>query len=315
MSDERPKVRLVEVDDEQAGGRLDNFLARHLKGVPKTVLYRIIRKGEVRVNKGRCKPDYRIKAGDTVRIPPVRQGERPVAAPPPGQVLDTLAASIIWEDRGLYVLNKPSGMAVHGGSGLRFGVIEAMRALFPREKHLELVHRLDRETSGCLLIARKRSYLRYLQEQIREKRVNKHYQALLMGEFYAGEQTVEAPLQKNTLQSGERIVRVDPDGKPSVSVFASEQVWPGIGASLANILAVTGRTHQIRVHAAWLGHPIAGDEKYGDREFNRQMADKGLRRLFLHAREIEFQIPDQKAPLRIRAPLGPDLRDVLERLS
>lgn len=313
MSNERRSVRMLEVDTEQAGQRLDNFLTRHLKGVPKSVLYRIIRKGEVRVNKGRVKPDYRLQQGDLVRIPPVRQGEPVKAGTPADATLRRLEASILWQDPGLLVLNKPSGMAVHGGSGLRYGVIEALRALYPKERHLELVHRLDRDTSGCLLVARKRSYLRHLQQQIRDKQVQKRYQALLMGQFYAGEQVVEAPLKKNTLKSGERMVRVDPLGKPATSIFASQRVYDL--ATLVEVLAVTGRTHQIRVHSAWLGHPIAGDDKYGDRDFNQRMAGLGLQRLFLHARQIEFQIPEQAAPVLVTAPLSPDLKQVLDALE
>ena len=304
------KPYIVEISDERAGQRIDNFLVSQLKGVPKSRVYRLLRKGEVRVNKGRIKPDYRLKAGDHVRIPPVRvtNKEDQSQSKPGKSILSAIESSIIYEDKGLFVINKPSGIAVHGGSGIQHGVIEALRALFPTEQHLELVHRLDRDTSGCLLIARKRSILKRLHEQLRNNDIRKTYVALVKGRWSEGKQTIDAPLRKNTLKSGERIVRVDPEGKPAQSIFKPIKVYTD--SSLMEVELITGRTHQIRVHAAHVGHPIAGDEKYGQRGFNLSMKERGLNRLFLHAKSLSFSLKDSEM-ITVVAPLGNELQQVL----
>ncbi|HFD80552.1 MAG TPA: RluA family pseudouridine synthase, partial [Gammaproteobacteria bacterium] len=253
---DKPAVRWVEVSAEQAGQRIDNFLLRVLKGVPKSRIYRLLRKGEVRVNKGRIRPEYRLQAGDTLRIPPVRVAETRGGAPG-ARPQQALADAILYEDDRLLVLNKPAGMAVHGGSGLSFGVIEALRALRPEAPYLELVHRLDRDTSGCLLIAKRRSELRTLHELLRTGALTKRYLLLAEGDWSRGPFRVEAPLRKNQLRGGERVVRVDSTGKAALTRFRFLEGYAG--ASLMEAELVTGRTHQIRVHAQHAGHPLAGD--------------------------------------------------------
>ena len=303
---------MVEIDAERAGQRIDNFLMSQLKGAPKSLIYRILRKGEVRVNKGRIKPAYRIQAGDIVRIPPVRLDvARPIT--PADQVLQRVERSIIYEDKRLLILNKPSGLAVHGGSGLSYGLIEALRALRPEAPYLELVHRLDRETSGCLLIAKKRSTLRVLHELLRTNQINKQYLALVQGDWGGGDRAIEAPLRKNTLRSGERMVIVSEDGKAARSLF--RPLCTRAQASLMQVKLDTGRTHQIRVHALHSGHPLAGDEKYGDESFNQQMKKLGLKRLFLHAVSLAFTLGDDEPRITITAPLPADLDGVLKKLD
>ncbi|MDH5571628.1 MAG: RluA family pseudouridine synthase, partial [Gammaproteobacteria bacterium] len=269
-------------------------------------------KGEVRVNKGRIKPLYRLQEGDEVRVPPIRLAEKTTATPHAAQ-LKRVEDSIIYEDKRVLVLNKPSGMAVHGGSGIDFGVIEALRALRPDAPYMELVHRLDRDTSGCLLIAKKRSQLRYLHEQLREHQIEKYYTTLIKGSWQGGTRKINVPLRKNTLQSGERMVRVDETGKEAVSHFSPLAVTKL--ASLMQVALETGRTHQIRVHAQHSEHPIAGDEKYGDEAFNRLMREKGLRRLFLHASKIVFYVTDNDQPVVVEAPLDDALKQVLKKLE
>ncbi len=310
---EPPVARVVEIDTEGAGQRIDNFLVRQMKGVPKSHIYRVLRKGEVRVNSARARPDYRLQAGDKVRIPPVRQAAEPSKTLPVPGAIERLRTRILYEDSGLLVLNKPAGMAVHGGSGVSYGVIEALRALRPEAKHLELVHRLDRDTSGCLAVAKKRSVLRALHELLRRGGVEKCYLALLAGRWEGGAREVTASLRKNVLQGGERVVRVSDEGKSAVSLFRPLSVFAE--ASLVEVVLATGRTHQIRVHAAHIGHPIAGDEKYGDPGFNHRMREFGLRRLFLHAHFIAFRLPEASEEVSISAPLDDDLRQVLERLE
>ena len=301
----------VEIDEDRAGQRLDNFLLTHLKGVPKSRIYRIVRKGEVRVNKGRIRANYRLQAGDSVRIPPIRQSES-TEIKPKQNALDAVEQAILYEDKSVLVLNKPSGMAVHGGSGVSYGVIEAIRALRPDAHYLELVHRLDRDTSGCLLIAKKRSALRHLHELLRGDGVDKQYLALVKGTWQGGKRIVDAPLLKNVLRSGERVVRVDKDGKSSLSIFHPVESFQD--ASLVRVELKTGRTHQIRVHATHIGHPIAMDKKYGDEAFNQQMQALGLRRLFLHARTLSFTIDDSDKPITVTAPLDDQLETVLDNL-
>ncbi|VAW80080.1 Ribosomal large subunit pseudouridine synthase C [hydrothermal vent metagenome] len=310
----KPAVHWLDISAEQAGQRIDNFLLRVLKGVPKSRIYRLLRKGEVRVNKGRAKPEYRLKTGDSVRIPPVRLAESKPTVTPGGRVLERLANAIIHEDERLLVLDKPSGMAVHGGSGLSYGVIEGLRALRPQAPYLELVHRLDRETSGCLLIAKKRSELRTLHALLRNNGIQKRYLLLAHGDWSNGPWTVGAALKKNLLQGGERLVQVDEiNGKPSLTRFRRLEGYAG--ASLVEAELETGRTHQIRVHAAHVGHPLAGDKKYGNAEFNRDMGQKGLKRLFLHAHYIAFRDPDRHREVEISAPLSHELRAVIQQLE
>jgi 23S rRNA pseudouridine955/2504/2580 synthase len=303
----------IEVEPGQEGQRIDNFLASRLKGVPKTRIYRILRKGEVRVNKGRIRPSYRLQVGDTVRIPPIRTASRQTPVRPPDRTLARIAESILYENERLLVIDKPSGIAVHGGSGISYGVIEALRALRPGAPFLELVHRLDRDTSGCLVIAKRRSTLRALHTLMREGGVEKRYLALLRGRWSGGARRVDAPLRKNVLRSGERIVRVSPDGKSALSLFRPVSIYAQ--ASLVEVQLLTGRTHQVRVHAAHLGHPIAGDDKYGDADFNVAMTRLGLKRLFLHASSIGFTLPGGGEPVEVHAPLGPELRQTLDRLE
>lgn len=311
----RTPVQFIDVDAEYAGQRIDNFLLARLKGVPKSVIYRVLRKGEVRVNKGRIKPEYKLVAGDQVRVPPLTipvQAENTISVKLTS--VKTLESHILYEDNELIVLNKPSGMAVHGGSGLSFGAIEALRALRPQAKHLELVHRLDRDTSGCLLIAKKRSILTALHEQLRDKVVEKKYWALVAGQWDGKIKKVTEALKKNTLQSGERIVRVDDvDGKPSETRFKVLQRFEE--GTLLECFPVTGRTHQIRVHTACKGHPIACDDKYGDNLFTAQMQAVGLNRLFLHAKLISFNHPVSGNRLTFEAPLDQALAVTLDKLT
>lgn len=305
-------VQFVTIDEDQSGQRIDNYLLARLKGVPKSRVYRLLRKGEVRVNKSRVKPEYRLEAGDLLRLPPVRVAEREPKAGPGQGLQKLLQESILFEDKYLIVINKPSGIAVHGGSGINLGLIEAMRLSHPNNSFLELVHRLDRDTSGCLLIAKKRSVLRLLQDQMRHKKTQKLYMALVQGRWSKGLKRVDAPLLKTTLKSGEWIVRVNTEGKPSVTHFTVKDYLHG--ASLLEAVLETGRTHQIRLHTKISGHPLAGDEKYGDEEFNRWSRQQGLRRMFLHASNISFDHPEGNR-MSVSAPLPDDLSDVLGRLA
>ncbi len=311
-SPDRAAAQRITVEAEQAGQRIDNFLITRLKGVPKSHVYRILRNGEVRRNGGRVKAQDRLEAGDILRLPPVRTAERDGQALPLERLRSRIEPRILYEDGDLLVLNKPSGLAVHGGSGLHYGVIEALRELRPLARALELVHRLDRETSGCLLIAKRRSALKALHEQFRDDDVNKVYVALLAGQWARSRWQVDAPLKKNVLHSGERIVRVARDGKAAVTEF--RRLTRYAGATLVEARPITGRTHQIRVHALHMGHPLAGDDRYGDAQVNRSFRQAGLRRLFLHARETTFRHPRTAEPLRVEAPLDDDLARFLTGL-
>jgi len=294
-------VQMLEVSPEFAGQRIDNFLRNQLKGVPKTLIYRILRKGEVRVNKGRIKPEYKLQAGDLVRVPPLRLAERDEPAPLAQGLLERLEAAIVYEDKALIVLNKPAGIAVHGGSGLSYGVIEALRQLRPDAKELELVHRLDRDTSGLLMVAKKRSMLRHLHQELRGDGVDKRYMALVRGRWETGKKQVNAPLLKNTLRSGERMVEVTDEGKEALTLFRVLRRF-GDFATLVEVRPVTGRTHQIRVHARHAGHAIAGDSKYGDEDFSREIRELGGKRLFLHAYGLKVPLPDG-GELNLEAPV------------
>jgi len=314
----RVGVRQIEVDSEAAGTRLDQFLMRLLPRVPRSRIFRIVRKGEVRVNGRRAGPEHRLQERDTVRVPPVRIEAEPLPGAParvPHRMLDTVRLAIIHEDDRLLVLNKPAGVAVHGGSGLSFGVIEALRALRPDEE-LELVHRLDRETSGCLLVARRRSALRTLHELIREGQMEKRYLALLKGHWNLGHTRIDVPLRTDIRVGGERTVKAHSSGKEAVSEFRPVQ-WFGKRATLVEVGLHTGRTHQIRVHSAHAGNPVAGDEKYGDDAFNAEMREAGLQRMFLHAHSISFDWPagSKGGSFSASAPLPADLAGVIDALT
>lgn len=306
-------VRFQTVEEDFVGQRLDNYLLRILKGVPKSRIYRLLRKGEVRVNKGRAKPDRRLEMGDQIRIPPIRVADREASNSPGSQLQQRLVDSIIFEDDALLIINKPSGIAVHGGSGVSFGVIEGFRAQRPNSRYLELVHRLDRDTSGCLMLAKSRAVLMQIQRAMQADAVKKYYAALVKGHWDKGKSTINAPLKKNQLSSGERMVRVDPTGKPSVSHFKVIKRFQS--ASMLEVLLETGRTHQIRVHTQFAGQPIAGDAKYGDRLFNEQLRACGLKRLFLHASRLEFCHPISGDRIEVEAPLPKELRATVEALS
>lgn len=308
----REGVRHVEVTTDEAGQRLDNYLLRHLKNVPRSRVYRLLRKGEVRVNGKRAKPEYRMAPGDRVRLPPVRIDAEPRPARVPEGLIRTVSAAIVHEDADLLVINKPAGLAVHGGSGLAFGVIEVLRAARPDEP-LELAHRLDRETSGCLLVARRRSSLRELHRLMREGLVEKHYLALLAGQWQLGRKRIDVPLATRQLQGGERVVKARADGKAAATRFEPVQFF-GKRATLMDVALETGRTHQIRVHAAYAGHPVAGDEKYGEREFNEAMQRIGLERMFLHAQTVSFEWGDSGREFVVSVPLDDGLKAVLDRL-
>lgn len=305
-------VQFVTIDDNHAGQRIDNYLVTLLKGVPKSRVYRILRKGEVRVNKKRIKPVYKLQGGDIVRIPPIKLDEE---KPLPNPKLDKIASlerHILFEDDYLMIINKPSGIAVHGGSGLKFGLIEGLRALRPAARFLELVHRLDRDTSGCIMVAKKRSTLRALHQQLREKTVEKNYLALVRGQWQKSDKAVNAPLLKNTLKSGERVVRVDADGKESYTKFKIIQRFED--CTLVQASPVTGRTHQIRVHTLHAGHPIAGDDKYGDESFDNKLRTLGLNRLFLHSASLRFFHPNTEIEMLFEAPMDSPLKQTLESL-
>ena len=299
-------VQKVLIDDEQAGQRIDNFLRRQLPGLPKGRLYRILRRGEVRVNGGRVRAEYRLLSGDEVRIPPARINAGP-DEPAVGKVAD-LERQVLFEDKRLLVINKPSGLAVHGGSGISHGVIELLRAARPQLRDLSLVHRLDRETSGCLVLAKRRSALRELHAKFRDGTVEKNYLALVAGDWQLGEQLVDAPLLVEHRKNGERHVVVSGAGKAAQTKMRLSRTFGKY--SLLQCQPLTGRTHQIRVHALHAGHPVAGDERYGDPEANAAVRKLGLKRLFLHAQSIAF--PDDSGnELHFTAPLADDLEKFL----
>jgi len=314
-----PSVKTLTVDEDSAGQRLDNFLMRHLKGVPKTHVYRIIRSGEVRVNKGRASAEQRVEAGDLVRLPPVRvsaQVQAKADAPAPAREFP-----VLMEDEAMMAIDKPAGVAVHGGSGVSFGVIEQLRRARPALANLELVHRLDRETSGVLLVAKKRSALKNLQDQFRDRETGKTYLALVLGLWPSNKKVIDTPLMKYTIPNGvgegERRVKVvgkdDPNGMRSITlVRVARTVGP---YTLLEVTIKTGRTHQIRVHLASQGHPIAGDDKYGDFEHNKLLQKMGLKRMFLHAWQLKFQHPQSHRPVSLQAPLPPELKNFVDGIQ
>lgn len=308
------KVRYIEINEDEAGQRIDNFLIAKLKNVPKSLIYRIVRKGEVRVNKKRIKADYKLQHNDLIRLPPIQQKEQEkTLISPKLKQIAVLEEAILYEDDYLIALNKPSGIAVHGGSGLLFGVIEGLRALRPQARFLELVHRIDRDTSGVLLIAKKRSALRSLHEQLREKKMKKQYLALVKGDWPSSCKKIEAPLLKINLAGGDRMVKVDSSGKPSITQFKVERRF-GI-ATLIQASPITGRTHQIRVHTLYASHPIAFDDRYGDRTFDEKLKNTGINRLFLHAKQVFFTHPNTQELMQIEAPLDEKLEQGLQILQ
>jgi 23S rRNA pseudouridine955/2504/2580 synthase len=302
------RVRKVSIDGEQAGQRIDNYLRRELPGVPKGRLYRLLRRGEVRVNGGRIRAEYKLQEGDEVRIPPVRINAE--GAPPSAKQSAAILDHVLFEDKRLLVINKPTGIAVHGGSGISHGIIELLRHARPDLRDLSLVHRLDRETSGCLVLAKRRSALRALHEKFREGLVEKNYLGLAIGDWQIGEQLIDAPLLVRHRQGGERYVIVDEEGKSAQTRISLSRRYGKY--SLLQCSPLTGRTHQIRVHAQFIGFPLAGDERYGDLDANYQAKKDGLPRLFLHAQSIAF--PDDSGnELHFTAPLADDLERFLQR--
>lgn len=314
MSTEHNAVQWLESDERSEGQRLDNFLLGRLKGVPRSRIYRLIRKGEIRVNKKRCKPDQRLGSGDIVRVAPIRQRAQQPQAELGARLAELLRDSILYQDEELLVINKPPGLAVHGGSGVTIGLIEALRQLFPEKGFVELVHRLDRDTSGCLLIALTPSSLKALQDALRRREVQKYYKAVVQGQWDADISEINAPLKRDELASGERIVKVSAEGKPAQTRFRLLQQLRD--ASLVEAMPVSGRTHQIRVHCQYAGHPILGDNKYLLRDKNRFPQ---IRQLCLHAAAIRFTMPAsqtrEERELSFEAPMPQRLQEVLEGLG
>ncbi|MDZ7748966.1 MAG: RluA family pseudouridine synthase [Halofilum sp. (in: g-proteobacteria)] len=303
---DKGRVRTVEVGADADGQRIDNFLLRELRGVPRTRIYRLLRRGEVRVNGGRARPARRLASGDRVRIPPVR-AERYADGALPAHLLGRLRDAVLYEDADALVIDKPAGLAVHAGTGLGGGVVDGLRTLRPDIGRLELVHRLDRDTSGCLLLAKGRPALRRLQEALRRGELEKTYRALLVGTWPGPEATVDAPLRRDVLQSGERMVRVDPAGRAACSHF--RHLRAGQGLTLVEVRIETGRTHQIRVHAAHLGYPVAGDRKYGDPGAERRAIGRAAPRLWLHASRLGF--PGAQGPVVVESPLPDELESAV----
>jgi 23S rRNA pseudouridine955/2504/2580 synthase len=294
----------LEVGEESASQRIDNFLLRRLKGVPKSHVYRVLRSGEVRVNSGRIKPDYRLRIGDRVRVPPIRVSrvEKPRAK--------SLDLPIVFEDASFLVIDKPSGVAVHGGSGVSFGVIESLRAARPEAKMLELAHRLDRDTSGLLLVAKKRSALLELHRMLREGEIEKVYTAVVKGSWQGGQRELRESLHKHVNAKGERRVSVHSEGQSAITKV--KPIHAGANFSSLELRLLTGRTHQIRVHLAHAGHPVLGDDKYGDFELNRSLAKQGVKRLLLHARRLVFRHPLEKKQVKLDSPLPADMQGFME---
>ncbi|WP_044407764.1 RluA family pseudouridine synthase [Thiomicrospira microaerophila] len=306
-------VKLLEVGSEEVGQRLDNFLLKHLRKVPKMLIYRIIRKGEVRVNKGRAQPSRRLELGDIVRVPPVSMVEAGEKVVPPKTQMARIEDLILYEDADLMVVNKPSGMAVHGGSGVSWGLVELVRNLRQDAKRVELVHRLDRDTSGAIILAKKMSVLRCLHEQIRQNQIEKRYLTLLAGHWPKNKQKVDLPLLRTTLGSGERMVEVSPDGKACLSYFFLQQQFDQ--AALMEVKLITGRTHQIRVHAKAQGCPVVGDDKYGIDEVNKRFKALGMASLALHAQRLVFEHPSTQRKIEIEAPLFKDFKQLISKLE
>jgi len=307
----KTSVEHVIVSEDHAGQRIDNFLITRLKGMPKSRIYRILRKGEVRVNKKRIDASYRLLKGDSVRLPPLFLQETAKHVPPSHETQSSLKERILYEDENLLVINKPSGMSVHAGNTVRVGVVEALKHMFPEYPHLELAHRLDSETSGCLLLAKRKRILRELHSLLRETKITKIYWALTLGKWKDSELRVDLPLYKDYQDGGKHVVAVHKEGKQALTVFHTLKSFKR-EASLMEVKLYTGRTHQIRVHAAHRGHPIAGDDRYGNLEFNRCVKIIGLRRMFLHARSIDFILPSLEQRITVVAPLDIELQAVIK---
>jgi 23S rRNA pseudouridine955/2504/2580 synthase len=306
-------VRYIEITSSHDGQRVDNFLFTQLKGVPKSMVYRVLRRGEVRLNGKRIQPSQRLQAGDNLRIPPVRIGEqRERSSQPLPAFITNLQNAIIYEDHNIIVIDKPAGFAVHGGSGIDFGVIEVLRIIRPEEQFLELAHRLDRGTSGCLILAKTIDALRLIQDALKARQVEKRYFALVRGYWDCGSRDIDMPLQRNVPCGGERLVKVTAAGRPALTKLRPVSSFRE--ASLIEAIIATGRTHQIRVHAAHIGYPLAGDKKYGDPIFNSIMCTQyGLNRLFLHAYSLMIPLCDRK--IVVSAPLSTELEAVLYSLG
>ncbi len=315
-----PSVQFIEITDAHAGQRIDNFLLSLQKGVPKSRIYRAIRKGEVRINKGRIKPTYKLQLGDSVRIPPMRTSTKTTPTHLSDSLRKILTDNILFEDDDLMVLNKPSGLAVHAGSKINQGVIEALHLLRPELPFLELIHRLDRDTSGCLLLAKNRMSLLEVQDQFRDHTIDKRYLTLMKGGWLGGEKEVNAPLLKQSMPTdGDRMVHVNPAGKSARTLFIPRNIYRNpqgeVIAQFTEVVLYTGRTHQIRVHSAHIGHPLAADDKYGNRLFNRSLRPLGLKRLFLHAWQLTIKHPSTGQALQLEAPLPDELNQFLDTLS
>ncbi len=306
------KSKQIVINEDVAGQRIDNFLIRYLGKIPKSRIYQMVRKGEVRVNKGRIKQTYKLIKGDIVRIPPIYTNER-IQNEPPRQLQQKIVDAIIYEDDSLIIVNKPSGVVVHGGSEHEFGIIEAIRAYSDKYSKLELVHRLDKETSGCLILAKTIPSLRILNKIIQTDEISKTYCALLAGQLDKKQYLVDQPLKKNTMLSGERVVKVDPSGKKATTKIFRAKVYQN--ATLVEVELLTGRTHQIRVHSAYINHPVIGDNKYGDKDINKQFKKIGLKRLFLHAKSLQFVSPATNKSIFIEAPLDVGLTELLQKLT
>lgn len=305
-------VQYLTVTEAESGQRIDNFLSSKLKGVPKSHLYKIVRSGEVRLNKGRVKASSRISEGDVIRIPPIRRRAESETNVPAGALKD-LRKSVLFEDDALIIINKASGLAVHGGSGVSLGLIEIARQVWPKESKLELIHRLDRETSGCLMLARNRAALLNMQKQLQKHQITKEYTAFTLGKWPSHMRTVDAPLKRNELKSGERVVKVSEDGKSAETQF--RVIKHCEGGSLLRVGLVSGRTHQIRVHTQLVGHPLAGDDKYGNSATNKELRKFGLKRLFLHSSYLKFRHPISNEWIEIEAPLPGELESFLAALD
>ena len=307
------KTERVVIDDEHADRRIDNFLLAYLKPIPKSRIYQMLRRGEVRANGGRIKQDYRLQPGDILRIPPVFEQPAERAADPPVRLVEMIKTCVMYEDEQLIVVNKPPGLVVHAGSGSVFGVIELLRRLYRQKQDLHLIHRLDKDTSGCLLVAKNMLVLRRLNQALKMGAVHKEYQALLQGRLHDKKIRVDTPLQRHRNRYGEGLVRVESTGKTAISEFSSVRVYRD--ATHVRVRIATGRTHQIRVHAESIGHPLAGDGKYGDREFNRKMRALGLKRMFLHAGKLTVPALKKTGEYQFVAPLPADLEAVLNHIS
>ena len=313
ITNKKTKPGNVIVSIEQADRRIDNFLLAHLKPIPKSRIYQMLRRGEVRVNGGRIKPDYRLQPGDDIRIPPVFVQPSGIPDSPPARLVEMIKTCVMYEDKRLVVVNKPAGLVVHAGTGSTFGVIELLRELYPQKQDLHLIHRLDKETSGCLLIAKNMIVLRRVNQALKMGEVHKEYQALLQGRLNKKKIMVDTPLQRHRNQHGEGKVRADRSGKTALSEFEAIKVYRD--ATYVKVRIATGRTHQIRVHASSIDHPLAGDGKYGDREFNKKMRTLGLKRMFLHAGKLSVPELKKTGKYQFIAPLPADLEAVLTRIS